>query len=296
MNKFLIKKYWSKYKIFIKLIITLILFYLIIIRIDFSETFSYFKKINLLIIIPFILYPLGIYISTIKWKIGLNAKIKIYKLFKIYWISNFFSNFLPSTIGGDSYKLITLKKYGLKDIFKSVILDRGSGVFSLLLLLSIFGINLYFFFKNNFFIYVSLLFLLLVLLFIIIFIFAPLEKTFLSKYKIILKNNLNKLFILILLSLIFIFLGGIAFWSYFLMFDIHLNFYHLFLIYLMVQLISMLPISLNGWGLREYSFIYLVGLLGVPPEISLAIALISRFAGLIASSFGGLIYLFDRSD
>jgi uncharacterized membrane protein YbhN (UPF0104 family) len=183
-----------------------------------------------------------------------------------------------------------LKQVGTKNIFISILLDRGSGVFSTLLLIFIGS----FFFDILPF---SKSFLLLVLLFLLLFL---LSLKFLNKiplvlkyYEIIIKNK-KIIFQLVLLSILFLFLGGFSFWIFFYMFDFNLNFFHLFLIYLLIQIISMMPVSLNGWGLREVSFVSLVSFLGVAPEIALAIALVSRFASLIASGFGGLLFLFEK--
>jgi hypothetical protein len=282
----------KKFKFILKLIVTIVLFIFLFNKVDLNKTLFFLKDINFLIIIPVLLYPVGIFISTLKWKKILNSNLDVsfWNLYKIYWISNFFSNFLPSTIGGDSYKLVRLKQVGTKNIFISILLDRGSGVFSTLLLIFIGS----FFFDILPF---SKSFLLLVLLFLLLFL---LSLKFLNKiplvlkyYEIIIKNK-KIIFQLVLLSILFLFLGGFSFWIFFYMFDFNLNFFHLFLIYLLIQIISMMPVSLNGWGLREVSFVSLVSFLGVAPEIALAIALVSRFASLIASGFGGLLFLFEK--
>jgi uncharacterized membrane protein YbhN (UPF0104 family) len=282
----------KKFKFILKLIVTIVLFIFLFNKVDLNKTLFFLKDINFLIIIPVLLYPVGIFISTLKWKKILNSNLDVsfWNLYKIYWISNFFSNFLPSTIGGDSYKLVRLKQVGTKNIFISILLDRGSGVFSTLLLIFIGS----FFFDILPF---SKSFLLLVLLFLLLFL---LSLKFLNKiplvlkyYEIIIKNK-KIIFQLVLLSILFLFLGGFSFWIFFYMFDFNLNFFHLFLIYLLIQIISMVPVSLNGWGLREVSFVSLVSFLGVAPEIALAIALVSRFASLIASGFGGLLFLFEK--
>jgi hypothetical protein len=283
----------KKFKFILKLIVTIVLFIFLFNKVDLNKTLFFLKDINFLIIIPVLLYPVGIFISTLKWKKILNSNLDVsfWNLYKIYWISNFFSNFLPSTIGGDSYKLVRLKQVGTKNIFISILLDRGSGVFSTLLLIFIGS----FFFDILPF---SKSFLLLVLLFLLLFL---LSLKFLNKiplvlkyYEIIIKNK-KIIFQLVLLSILFLFLGGFSFWIFFYMFDFNLNFFHLFLIYLLIQIISMMPVSLNGWGLREVSFVSLVSFLGVAPEIALAIALVSRFASLITSGFGGLLFLFEKN-
>jgi len=56
-------------------------------------------------------------------------------------------------------------------------------------------------------------------------------------------------------------------------------------------LISMIPISLNGYGLREASLIFLLGHVGIPQPAAAATALLGRGILLLFSALGGLILL-----
>lgn len=57
-----------------------------------------------------------------------------------------------------------------------------------------------------------------------------------------------------------------------------------------VMILTFLPISINGIGVREGAFVYLLAQLQVTPEKSLAIAWIIYLASLFYSLIGGLIY------
>jgi glycosyltransferase 2 family protein len=60
-------------------------------------------------------------------------------------------------------------------------------------------------------------------------------------------------------------------------------------------LISMIPISLNGMGLREYSFLSLFGAIGVMNVSCIALGLLSSIVLIVSSLPGGIVYLFFRN-
>jgi len=69
-----------------------------------------------------------------------------------------------------------------------------------------------------------------------------------------------------------------------------------FLIFVpVITLISMIPISLNGMGLREYAFLSLFGAIGVPAASCLALGVLSSIVIIISSLPGGIVYIFFRN-
>jgi uncharacterized protein (TIRG00374 family) len=57
-----------------------------------------------------------------------------------------------------------------------------------------------------------------------------------------------------------------------------------------VLAVGLLPISLNGLGVIEGTFVVLLGLMGVPPDMALAVALLRRLVLLGQSLVGGVLY------
>ncbi|WP_424097887.1 lysylphosphatidylglycerol synthase transmembrane domain-containing protein [Moorena producens] len=99
-----------------------------------------------LLIAAFVVYLASYYIRAHRWRILLlaqNVKARIPYLYKSYMVSIFFSNFLPSTIGGDAvraydaWRLGTSKSVALATVF----LDRFLGLLGLML----FGLGALFF-------------------------------------------------------------------------------------------------------------------------------------------------------
>ncbi|MFN8637666.1 MAG: lysylphosphatidylglycerol synthase transmembrane domain-containing protein [Chloroflexota bacterium] len=57
-----------------------------------------------------------------------------------------------------------------------------------------------------------------------------------------------------------------------------------------VLAVGLLPISINGLGTIELTFVLLLGLLGVDPEVALAVAILRRLVLLGQSLVGGILY------
>jgi Lysylphosphatidylglycerol synthase TM region len=67
---------------------------------------------------------------------------------------------------------------------------------------------------------------------------------------------------------------------------------HLF-VWTLMYLFFLLPVSVGGFGIREASFIIILGLFGVGRESALASSFISLASVLITVGAGGLIWLSD---
>src|SRR3989339_26375 len=290
-----INNFMIKYNRIIKLVITLILLYLIFSRVDISKLIQVIYKINFLIILPLTLYIPSLILNSARLYQIINKKVSQKELFKINWISAFFSNFLPSNIGGDSYKFISLRKrLGNQFVLESVLIDRISGVLSIIILSCISSIIIYSNIKNLF---------LSLLPWIILFIFfIPLGIFGQKKFKIFKKYTLNmgryKYKILnpkiIINSVGYTLLGAVSLFFYYLMFGYTINFFIVIGFYCFIQLLNMIPISINAIGVQEASSIYFFSLIGIPAEVSLAISLLSRIVMIIQTSIGGLIYFFEK--
>jgi hypothetical protein len=62
-----------------------------------------------------------------------------------------------------------------------------------------------------------------------------------------------------------------------------------------ITLISMIPVSLNGMGLREYAYMSLFGAIGLAPESTMALGLLSSAIIILSSLPGGVVYIFFRN-
>lgn len=75
--------------------------------------------------------------------------------------------------------------------------------------------------------------------------------------------------------------------------DANLSFLDMMTVLPLITLISSLPISFGGWGVREGAFIYGFGLLGVPMEDAFLISVQTGLLGLIFTALVGLPVLMN---
>jgi glycosyltransferase 2 family protein len=285
------KEFWSNYSKYIRITGTGFLLIILFLKVDAKEAIRLFSEVNVLVLIPLFLYPIGIWLSSLKWKIALgNKSYSLIKLCRIYWISNFFSNFLPSTVGGDSYKLVKLKgEFGYRKTIYSIFLDRGTGLFTILLILTFSSIFTYNLTENPYLSFIP------ALIIVGYFTLNLLKPKYLQDVMAVINGNREVNLKLILISFPFIALGAISLWTYYFMYGYNLDIFTVLIFYCLVQLIAMIPISINGWGLNEGSLVYLFSLLGVPIAVSLSIAILSRIAMFFVTWLGGISYLFGRT-
>jgi len=78
--------------------------------------------------------------------------------------------------------------------------------------------------------------------------------------------------------------------------SVSLTFWHCLLLTPPVIFLSMLPISVAGWGVREGAMIVALGLVGVTPAQSVALSVCFGIAVFAISLPGGLLWLFHRGE
>jgi hypothetical protein len=83
-------------------------------------------------------------------------------------------------------------------------------------------------------------------------------------------------------------------WLVFKSFDIYIPFYYHLAFIPLIQIISILPVSISGFGIREGGFVYFYGLLGVDSNISFLVSLLYYAVLMLVPAFiGMIIYLID---
>ena len=63
----------------------------------------------------------------------------------------------------------------------------------------------------------------------------------------------------------------------------------------LISLAGMIPVSVNGLGVREALYIFFFGRLGASTEVSVSLALLYLAVTFIASLPGGVVYALQRS-
>jgi uncharacterized membrane protein YbhN (UPF0104 family) len=117
------------------------LFLWLLLRQDWAVTWEKLASTPLwLLPLVFALYFLGMVINAVRWNTLLRAqgiRIPLIQVLKILITGAFASNFLPSTIGGDSVRVVSLLRYDaeLTVSLASVVLDRLLNVIAMMTVL-----------------------------------------------------------------------------------------------------------------------------------------------------------------
>jgi hypothetical protein len=243
-----------------------------------------------------LLYIISQIISTYRWRLLLPGGIRIKKLFSLYMIGAFFNTFLPGIIGGDAVKAFYLYQATGKGslVLASVFMDRYLGFAVLIAICAVaypFG---YQYLQASpvawllpltivSFVIGSLLFFRLRLGHGIKFLSEFYHYFFLYRNQ---KDVINKVLIL---SVFVQFAGILGVYILGLGIGQPVPFLALLIFLPLIILVSTLPISISGLGVREGAFVILLGLIGIRPEVAMAISL----SWFIAVSAGSLLGLFE---
>ncbi len=274
------KKIFNLIKISLGIIILVVLFYKLGIK-EIIETlkimnFYYLIPIYLIIFLSLFLSTIGIYVLVKQ----LKKKIKLKELFRYVSISWSTGLFFPGKIGELSL-LYFFKKHKIN-------IGHGSSIWfmdkitSLIVvsILSIIGF-LIFFGKHQ----TLILAIFLLLFFFLIFIFIVsnrlrglIKKYVLRKHEkhfkgfssltiIYFKQHKKYLFINVIVTIIRTILDSIMFFLIFLSFNKIIPLFYIILIWAMEVIISMIPITINGLGIKQSVSTYLYNIIGVPLPI-----------------------------
>ncbi|MCS7215742.1 MAG: lysylphosphatidylglycerol synthase transmembrane domain-containing protein [Thermodesulfovibrio sp.] len=280
-------------KFLIRLTITVLLIIYLFKKIDFSNVLRSIVLINpVVFFLASFLYILSSYISTLRWKIFLSEReLKTSNLFSLYLIGSFFNNFLPGIIGGDIVKIFMLKeKTGLKQAFASVFMERYTGLAALL---SIGLISFCLFYpklpKNLLIWSVPASFALFLsgsILFLIFgrFKFFKLWRDYFFSF------NIKQIFRAFLFSILIQLTVINSVYIIFTGLNLPISFFELVIFMPVIILISMLPISVSGIGVREWCFVLFFGS-STGNSNAIAVSFLWFLSQVFASLIGGIEYL-----
>jgi hypothetical protein len=303
----------DKIFIFIRIIITLGLFFIIFKIIPYSRLIGIYKNANpFYLLLAISIFFLSIIVAILRWQFLLNSlgvKVFLGEAFLSSFSGFFFNLFFPSFIAGDVFKGFTISyRHGeVGKVATSVIMDRFNGALGLgLIALFSFAIGGELIRSRN------ITFALLALLFFIfcsfLFIFS---KTFFRFFTIFIKKNSlimkklnnfhNQLYFfrqnpsIFIRTLFFSFLTQIFTCLGFFMsakaFGIDLSVVYFFIIVPIIMVIALIPITIAGAGTREAASIYFFSLVGIDKATSLSISFVNLFFMIFIGMLGGIIYV-----
>lgn len=260
------------------------------------------------LVFPLLLTFLQLALSAERWKyvlIMMGHKISYKFALKIQFVGMFFNQVLPSAIGGDAYRIWQIKsKIGsLEDGVNSVLCDRLIAFFTLNILILI---NLFFFDINI--IYIILIYFLIfssiffiknsnILKKIIHFFKTKRIFFYLSNILDILSDifTSKQIIFLVFISAIIHVFSATIFYIISNSLNNNISFIDFLIITPFLLILTHLPISIGGWGVREGVMIFCLSRVGVQPESALAISILAGLIQLAAGIFGGIAWMLDHN-
>ncbi|MFA5775985.1 MAG: lysylphosphatidylglycerol synthase transmembrane domain-containing protein [Patescibacteria group bacterium] len=289
-------------KTVLKIAVSIILLAVILFKVDKKQLIQNISMMNPWFI-PLIvgLIVLNYFVSSVRWKKLLihsdTSHVSVKYLTSLYFIGSFFNNFMPTSVGGDVYKVVKLgKKLGsTTDAFTATFMERFTGVAALVCISSA--------------ALIKLLGLWGVLIFLAVLAGIPigyiclgfaskkikkLQKIYdsISAYR----KSPKVLFIAFLTSFIVQLCSIFAQYFVFASVGAHFSpFYALFIFPLIILASFFIP-SINGIGVQDALYIQLIAqpIPGLTADIALSASVLFHLLRLGVSLVGGVLYAFNK--
>ncbi len=300
----------------LRILIGILLLVYLFSRIDLRAVINLIIQADLkFLLLAFVPYILFVLISAWRWKILLDYKemgVGLSEVMKIYFIHLFFNCFLPTTIGGDVARVAyTMKEKKRADALASVLVDRVLGFLGLFIFAFFSVFILYLVLKKVEF----LSFLIIGFVILLVISFAMFSEAMykllvpvLLKIKIFrLGDRLARLYetfvhfgrgrkpMIVCTVLSFFIQALLAFAPYLILKSLPASYdvsVLSFFIYVpIINVLTMIPVSVGGLGVRETSYVFLFQRVNLPNAAAVSVSLLSFFITFIISLPGGIFFL-----
>lgn len=308
----------------LRIILSVGLLVYLITRVDLQEMANLIAQSNKwLILLAVGMGILDRILMTYKWNLLLKAKgifLSLGNALSIYWKTTFLGQFLPATVGADALRAYALSRenYPLDKVASSIIIERLLGfvalfimvIVSVLLSITILGENFFDGMSNLFWVFSVFLIVAIAGLYItmrqdVLRFFGDFAQKRGGKLT---NNKIAKKLGQIIQAyssyrdqpgtlLYFLFLSVVenllpVVWTYFLSvaFGMDVSLLYFFIIVPIVLVLIRIPISLSGFGVREGSFVYFLGLIGVGTSQAFLLGFSVQMLTLVIFLPGGILY------
>lgn len=305
----------SKIQLILKALISLALIAYLLSQTEFSAIFaSLISADPRYLLLAMLTLFLGKLISGYRWQILLLAqdiKIPLKTLIASLFVGQFFNSFLPTTIGGDAIRAYdtAIESEESAKAVTTVFMDRFVGVLALVTL-AVLAVPIAMLVGEDvsfYFIPVLIVFLLCVVGLVLVLnnslvrIFANfLLKMRLSRianlvmkiYQSIqeMKGDATALWLAFGISILLQINVVIFHYLIALSIDLEASIIYFFIVVPIVLTVLIVPFSINGIGLREGVFVFLLAGIGVTASDAIAFSLLSFFLVLTQAVIGGIIF------
>ena len=277
-----------------------LIFYLFTYKVDKSDLIDNFKLLDWRYI-PLVFATIIIHyiVSSFRWKSLLiherANEISQWYLFKLYFIGAFFNNFMPTSIGGDVFKMYKLGKK-IKDPatgFTSVFAERFTGIV-MLFLIGLLSIG-----KNLGWGVIVLLIWFIVSMYIGMFVLKVLGgkiKFFGDIYNslMVYKDHLKVLWFAMFTSFLIQLLAISTQYLLFVAVGIKLPLFYSLMAFPIITLVGFFVPSINGLGVQDTLYASMFSLVGVSPGTAISVSIMYHMIRMGVSLIGGVMYALDN--
>lgn len=263
-----------------------------------------------LLVLALSLHGTGLLLSSMRWATLLNMQkleVSLKAAVLLNWIACFFNAVLPTSIGGDVARSYLASKQNGKsmDTAISVIFERLVGMAALMILFGIGVIWLHFFsaerslwklagLSSAGFISAGCVSSAHKALWETALARTELRKKFRRIGAVLLtyKSHKRKLWWILILSFLLQINVIVYYYVIAAALGIQLSFFYFCLFIPPILVLTMLPVSVGGVGVREAAFLFFFVPLGITPAEIVSLSLWSYILTLLANLSGGLVYCF----
>lgn len=308
-----LKPSWRK--VTIRLIVSAAVLAVLFTQVSLQDVINNLRRVSFaFVIFAWCFYALSQWISAYRWQILLRARkveVALSELFSFYMIGMFVNNFMPGSIGGDVIKSYYLyrRTHQLQISVISVFLERFTGLLGLCLV-AIATLVVGYQHLHSAMVVASVCgsaaFLILIVLVLwqlpnivaqvpILTRFVPkrLSKTAAELYDALAsyRNHLPALFAAVAISAVLQLMLAAYFTIASVAMGIPISLIYFLLFLPAVTLVSLVPLSLGGLGIREASMALLFGAAGISTADVIAVSLTIHIINTILSLWGGMLLL-----
>ncbi len=283
---------------------------------NLSEIFASVREASVwLLALAFSLHLIGFTISAFRWRMLLRARgtdSSILFLVESYLVGMFFNNFLPSTIGGDVYRAYDSWRLGQSksSALAVVFVDRFLGLLALMLfaLLALLGANELTASIPYLFVWIGVGTAGMLAFVWLIFMPPQWLPGFIANLKLPFGNKIHGIIeaflafkgqraVLVKALILSALLQANVIFHYYLIaraLNLPIPFFSFFLIVPLATIITLLPISVNGIGIRENVYFFFFAAFAVAKPEAVAFAWIAYGMVVLQGVLGGILYAFRR--
>lgn len=306
---------------YLRIVFSVILIYVILTKVDLGEVIGLFHQIKLHYLVPILLFfVFEKVVEAYKWNLLLRAKhiyIPFMEMFKITYIGSFLGFALPSAISVDFIRGYGLYKHlsGKEESISSVIVDRvlSLSVLTTLAVVSILLSSIYTTIDKDIMRSILLLLAVFLTLWILLIVVALVRQNTIWE---MIENRFRKLKTNVIwikvkklhrslqeykvhrLTLLKVSALSVAinvsrillFYLVSLCLGLKIPLIYFFIFVPAIQLITRLPISIGGIGVREGGFVYFFSKVGFPYSQTFAIPFLVSILVIVSILPGGIIY------